>query len=271
MPGDPDPLYVKARKVLLDAFGGLEDHREALVLVGAQAVYVHTGDSDLSVAEFTTDADLSISPSDLADSPHIEDLLSSAGFRPGLNPGSWLSADGVVVDLMVPEALAGAGSRSADLRPHGKPSARRAVGLEGSLIDRDKTELTSLDPSDNRAVTIWVAGPAALIVAKAHKIHERIDVPNRLIDKDALDLYRLLRATETRDVADRLKLLRDSSLAGDVSSRAIAFLPELFGSIDARGTTMAVRAAGDPERSDIVASSLVALVGDLLAAIRDDG
>lgn len=32
MPGDPDPLYVKARKVLLDAFGALEDHREALVL-----------------------------------------------------------------------------------------------------------------------------------------------------------------------------------------------------------------------------------------------
>ncbi|HEY5265846.1 MAG TPA: hypothetical protein VIJ40_03445 [Acidimicrobiales bacterium] len=270
MPGDPDPLYVKARKVLLDAFDALEDHREALVLVGAQAVYVHTGDTDLAVAEFTTDADLSISPSDLANNPHIEDLLSNAGFRPGINPGSWLSADGVLVDLMVPETLAGTGSRSADLRPHGKPSARRAVGLEGSLIDRDKRELASLDPSDKRAQTIWVAGPAALIIAKAYKIHERITLPNRLIDKDALDLYRLLRATETRDVADRLMVLRDSSLAGDVASRAIAFLPELFGSVDARGTRMAVRAAGDLERTDIIASSLVALVSDLLAEVHED-
>lgn len=268
MLGDPDPLYVKARKVLLDAFDALEDHREALVLVGAQAVYVHTGDTDLAVAEYTTDADLSISPSDLADSPRIEVLLSNAGFRLGLNPGSWLSADGVVVDLMVPEALAGAGSRSADLRPHSKPSARRAVGLEGSLIDRDKTELASLDPSDNRAMTVWAAGPAALIVAKLHKIHERVGVPNRLIDKDALDVFRLLQASKTSDVADRLKKLRDSSLAGDVTSRAIAFMPELFGSVDAPGIAMAVRAAGDPEHSDTVASSLVALISDLLTEIR---
>jgi hypothetical protein len=88
MSGAPDPLYVKARKVLLDALDALKEHREALVLVGAQAVYVHTGDTDLSVAEYTTDADLSISPGDLADSPHIDDLLSNAHFRPGRNPGS---------------------------------------------------------------------------------------------------------------------------------------------------------------------------------------
>ena len=270
MSGAPDPLYVKARKVLLDAFDALEEHREALVLVGAQAVYVHTGDTDLSVAEYTTDADLSISPNDLTDSPHIEDLLSNAGFRPGLNPGSWLSKDGVAVDLMVPEAVAGAGSRSADLRPHGKTSARRAVGLEGSLIDRNKTKLASLDLSDKRAVTVWVAGPAALVVAKLHKIHERIDVPNRLVDKDALDVFRLLQSSATRDIADQLKMLRESSLAGDVTSRAIAFLPELFGSVDALGTAMAVRAAGDREHSDIVAHSLVALVSDLVDEIRLD-
>jgi hypothetical protein len=35
-----DPLYVAARRVLLDALGALDNHREALVLVGAQAVYL---------------------------------------------------------------------------------------------------------------------------------------------------------------------------------------------------------------------------------------
>jgi len=88
MRGKPDPLYVKARKVLLDLLEALQDHRDALVLVGAQAVYVHTGDTELDVAEYTTDADFSISPRDLAGTPFIEDLLMAAQFSPGPQPGS---------------------------------------------------------------------------------------------------------------------------------------------------------------------------------------
>ncbi len=38
-----------------------------------------------------------------------------------------------------------------------------------------------------------VAGPAALIVAKAHKIMDREGDVDRRSDKDALDGYRLLR------------------------------------------------------------------------------
>ena len=58
MPGEPDPLYVLARKVLLDALSALESHLDALILVGAQAIYVHTGDADLALPEYTTDGDL---------------------------------------------------------------------------------------------------------------------------------------------------------------------------------------------------------------------
>lgn len=36
--GELDPLYVMARTVLLDGLEVLETHRDALVLVGAQAV-----------------------------------------------------------------------------------------------------------------------------------------------------------------------------------------------------------------------------------------
>jgi hypothetical protein len=38
-----DPLYVAARRVLLDALDALVNHRDATVLAGAQAVYVRTG------------------------------------------------------------------------------------------------------------------------------------------------------------------------------------------------------------------------------------
>jgi len=43
-------LYVLARQVLLDALEALGAHRDAIVLVGAQAVYLHVGDADLAVA-----------------------------------------------------------------------------------------------------------------------------------------------------------------------------------------------------------------------------
>ncbi len=46
MSGAPDPLYVRARAALLDAADALAAHLHAIVLVGAQAVYVHTGEAD---------------------------------------------------------------------------------------------------------------------------------------------------------------------------------------------------------------------------------
>ena len=42
MPGDPDPLYVRARSALLDATDALAVHLDAIVLVGAQAIYLCT-------------------------------------------------------------------------------------------------------------------------------------------------------------------------------------------------------------------------------------
>ena len=44
------PEYVAARRVLLDALEALTDHLPSLILVGAQAVYHHTGDADLLTA-----------------------------------------------------------------------------------------------------------------------------------------------------------------------------------------------------------------------------
>ena len=62
MSGEPDPLYVLARRALLDGLAALKPHLNSIVVIGAQAVYLRTGPADLAVPEFTIDADLAIAP-----------------------------------------------------------------------------------------------------------------------------------------------------------------------------------------------------------------
>ncbi len=165
---------------------------------------------------------------------------------------------------MVPEALAGPGTRGARLGAHGKRAARRARGLEGAAVDRDRSVVAALAPTDRREVEIWVAGPGALLVAKVHKIAERVGSIGRTRDKDALDVLRLLRAVDTDVLADRLSLLGDTPVSASVTAEAIHQLPLLFGSTSAEGVRMAVRAAGLSESEETIASSLVALIQDLI-------
>lgn len=270
MPGDPDPLYVQARSALLDATDALADHLDAIVLVGAQALYLHVGEADLfvTVAPYTTDADFSINPLDLSDSPLLAELLEARGFRTNNEEvGRWTSPNDVFVDLLVPEMLAGTGTRAARLKSHGKRVARRAKGLEASLVDREPKAITALDPTDSRFVTMNIAGPGALLVAKIHKIAERADKPHRLSDKDSFDMLRLLQATETADLADRLKKLLDDELSASVTTEAIENLTPLFGSTNAVGVQMAVQAAGPSADPDFISASMTALVSDLLTAL----
>jgi hypothetical protein len=165
MSGGPDPIYVRARTALLDAADALAEQLDAVVLVGAQAIYLHAGDADFAVAEYTTDADFCVAPADLGDRPLLSESLEAHGFSLREHPGAWMSPDGIPVDLMVPAALAGAGSRGARLGPHGKRAARRAKGLEGALVHRERIRIASLQPGDARTVVMLVAGPAALLVA----------------------------------------------------------------------------------------------------------
>ena len=64
---DLAPEYVAARRVLLDALTALTGHLDNLILVGAQAVYHHTGEGLLNVPLMTTDADLAINVDGLCD------------------------------------------------------------------------------------------------------------------------------------------------------------------------------------------------------------
>lgn len=112
-PGEAS-LLVASRRALLDALEALTQHHSALVLIGAQAIYLHTGRASVALAESTKDSDLAIHTEHLRDDPLLEDAMRGAGFThdsTAAQPGSWLSPDGIPVDLMVPERLAGPGSR----------------------------------------------------------------------------------------------------------------------------------------------------------------
>lgn len=143
-PGE-DELPVRVRNALLDALEALDEHRDSVVVVGAQAVYLHTGAADVALAEATKDSDLALDTRRLEDEPLIEQAMRAAGFHQDLvkaQPGAWLSRDGIPVDLMVPEALAGSsGRRAARIDPHARDAARRAVGLEAAVVDNIQMDI----------------------------------------------------------------------------------------------------------------------------------
>lgn len=250
----PARLTVEARRILLDALDALAPHRRSLVLVGAQGVYLRTDEIELSFsASYTTDADLTIDPTTLADTPLLAELMTSAGFeriqpdRPGIW-GKLIVVDGneeiVPVDLIVPEALAGPGRRGARLTGHGKHAAGRAVGLEAALVDRSPMTIASFDPADERAISVDVAGPTALLVAKLHKIGERTAQaearPDRVIAKDAADTYRLMLHLHHPMAVTRFEALLENAIAGPATLTALGYLRALFETPGATGVRLAV-------------------------------
>ena len=82
----PEPGYVAARAALLEVLEALGAHRNSVVLVGAQAIYLHSGNDLPAVAPYTTDADLAINPRVLARSPALESVLHEAGFEMARRP-----------------------------------------------------------------------------------------------------------------------------------------------------------------------------------------
>jgi hypothetical protein len=276
VPGAPDPEYVLARKVLLDALEGLGEQRGAVVIVGAQAIYLHTGDAELAVAPYTTDGDVAIDPSRLRNDPKLAEALGGAGFSADTqHVGTWIMSrplEGrpveVKIDLMVPEAVGGPGRRGARLGIHGNRTARKARGLEATLVDQQQRTIESLEDKDDRTFEVAVAGPAALLIAKLHKIAERVDTPGRREDKDALDILRLLQAVPTEVIADGVPTLLNEEISAEVTEEALSFLRDLFSEPSRLGCQMAARAAVPLEPEDTIAASCAFLTQDLLRAIK---
>lgn len=269
---DPTDLLVRTRSALIDAIEALEDQSDAVIVIGAQAVYLQAGSMDIALAETTKDSDVALDPRVMSDEPRIEAAMQRANFlRAGHGqPGSWVTPTGIPVDLMVPETLAGPGgpsTRGARVPPHDKKAMRRARGLGAAVVDNSRMEVVALDPEDKRRVQVKVAGPAALLVAKTHKIWERRDTPHRLNDKDAHDAYRLLRAVDTAIFSRAFEMLLHDAASETDAREAVQHLDALFGRPDALGAQMAGRAekgVGDPE---LVATAVALLADDLLRSL----
>lgn len=271
-----DDLYVAARRVLLDGLEALGTHRGAMILVGAQAIYLRVGDTDLAVAPYTTDADLVIDPSRLAEMPPLEQSLREASFRPQSDQsvGIWVTTRSVAmkdvdiaIDLLVPATVSrNASSRAADLTGHDRKAARNVEGLDAALIDNDTLTIGALEPVDERTFELPIAGPAALLTSKLHKIADRAG-SGRLSDKDALDVLRLLRGTTTDELSRRYRTILSEPKSRSVAERGLELLQNQFIGRNSIGATMMTRTVGalaDPKELE---ASARALSEDLVAAL----
>ena len=271
-----EPLYVAARGVLLDALFALAPHGKAVIVVGAQAIYLRTGDADLAIAPYTTDGDLALNPTLLGDDPLLDQAMRDANFTPLKRhqghdePGIWVESvdvrgkmELIPVDLIVPHGAANPGGRrGARLGTHGNRAARSAIGLEAALVDHSPMSISALDPIDARSIEVEVAGMGALLVAKAHKIHDRVASgrEDRLDDKDAADVIRIMQTTVPSEIGGTLSTLIVDPLAGDATSTAVVYLTELFGRRGQSGIQMAARAmqlAMDPDTVEVICTSYV--------------
>lgn len=278
-----DPTYLAARRVLLDSLEALSEHRQAIVVIGAQAVYLRTDSITTGgIAAFTTDADLAINPQSLAHRPPIEELMVRAGFsHDPKSVGAWwleVKVDDIPfligVDLLVPEQLApGSGRRSVELTGHGPTATRRTAGLEATLVDFDIMDIASLEAGDARVVPVCVAGPAALMIAKLYKIGERDDERlaarrDRLRDKDAADIYRLFQAISIEEMVAGLRTVAASEVAGPTVDRAMPYLQRLFGRRGAVGIQMAARSLAGAIRGETVEEASIQYVEGIIARLR---
>jgi hypothetical protein len=302
MSGEEDRRFHElARKTLLDALEVLRPLHEALILAGAQAIYVQLGADTISVAATTRDADLVLIPNQLKEPPPaLHKAMESIKFVLVENkPGHWqqpeIPEDKFIptIDFMVPKGLLppeNKSRRSAHIgEAHGDNSAQIAPGLEGAVVDFETHEIKALEEGDQRSFSIRVAGPGALLVAKLHKIYERVEElekakkdkaknPNksvrehRLRDKDALDVFRLLQGFALDDLAARVKKLISDARSQKVTERALGYLPKLF-KHPGEGLNM-LRRGHPPMESDewqILSARCEALVDDLLKASETKG
>lgn len=208
----------RSRRLLITTIIALGPYTDALTIVGAHAVHLWVqkkwGPIDM---ESTRDGDLVVDPVFVAEDPKILDLMASIGLEPARDerPGIYGYSterdlpweQRTTVDLLVPEGYAGKKGRTAKIAGQDK-AATRAYGLELAVHDRVLTEISTIDAELMISAKAYVAGPAALLIAKAHKVYERLaDLerrPDRLRPKDSGDIALLMMVTDGTEVAETM-------------------------------------------------------------------
>ena len=270
----PRVEYVEARRVLLDVITALTPHLRAVILVGAQAVYLRTEGRMAGYQAFTTDADVVLDPTQLDPTPSLADAMTRAGLTLTDEPGIWEArfnrpgfAEEIVVpvDLIVPEELASKAGRRAARLPdgHGKTTARKSAGLAGAVVDFSPIEIGALEAEDPRRLSVNVAGYGALLVAKLHKLGDRLATPQRLQAKDAGDVYRLFDAIAPDEMAAILTDLLGDERSRDTTAKALTYFDELFAARSSVGVRLAVDALRALLPEETVAAATLAYATEL--------
>lgn len=141
------------------------------------------------------------------------------------------------------------------------------TGLEAALVDTARLRVSSLEPHDTRTFTFAVAGRAALLIAKLYKLHERSSQPQRLKNKDASDLFLLLRETTTTSLALTMRKLLAKPSTAETSTGALRYLRDLFASDSGTGIKLLRDAVEGIEDQEIIAESCMLLAQDLLDSL----
>ncbi|SCX05914.1 hypothetical protein [Candidatus Aquiluna sp. UB-MaderosW2red] len=227
---------VVARRTLLGALETLPPHLDSLILVGAQAVYLNSNHIELPLAPATSDADIAFDTRSLEVIPEIGKLLKQAGYLENAlaakNPGHWINAEGVPLDLFQPRIIStrGVKSRSANLGPPDQDPLRIIDGLNSALVDNSVLTVNSFETQDIRSFEIKVAGPAALIIVKTAKISDRLrGSDHTLISKDAHDVYRPPLAKETQLRGQPGQHLREDRQWGFATQLFLRHISKLIG------------------------------------------
>lgn len=257
-----------ARKALLDTLEALEMHLEALVLVGAQAVYLHTQDFISEVAPATVDADFALDVTKLQSSPDIELVLLDSNFAYSEtgNPGQWVTPEGIPVDIMVPKKTSGrvGKGRSPRLEGHSNKSIRITEGLEGCVVSYQVMDVASLSPQDSRAFQVKVANGASIIIAKCFKIAEHLEHGRKVDNKDSFDVYRLLAHLPLKNLLDEFRDLLENTVSRDVTSLGLKYFANLFVvGIDAPGIVAIGATVNGLEDVPVIKASALSLARQL--------
>ena len=109
-------------------------------------------------------------------------------------------------------------------------------------MDFGSIEITSLELIDTRSIIVNVAGEAALLVAKLHKLGDRLNEPKRLEAKDVGDIYRLFDAVAPDEMRARLKVLLADERSATTTLTALKYAEVLFGTPSGIGVKLGVEA-----------------------------
>lgn len=138
------------------------------------------------------------------------------------------------------------------------------------MLDNEMVTIGALEPNDERACGLRVAGPAALLAAKVIKLAERLGQqdrqPDRVKQKDTLDVFRLLQAVEVADFMRGFERHREDEHAAAASAEATGVLRQYGSTPQGRLAQLAAAASGD---DPTIAPAFAALIAELLDAVGD--